>query len=103
MTDTDDCDCYPGGFNPATYEGPQEWCPVHGRSRAEFIALLDAARAEVTALRATIARVEALCASGVFDVRAWGDRGTPFSNGADQAFRRVRALADPTKGRARDA
>lgn len=24
------CDCYPGGFTPDTYEGPQEHCPVHG-------------------------------------------------------------------------
>lgn len=24
------CDCYPGGFSPETYEGPQHHCPVHG-------------------------------------------------------------------------
>lgn len=31
-SDTDPgCDCYPGGFNPDTYEGPKEDCPVHGR------------------------------------------------------------------------
>lgn len=25
------CDCYPGGFTPDSFEGPQEHCPVHGR------------------------------------------------------------------------
>lgn len=24
------CNCYPGGFSPETYEGPQHHCPVHG-------------------------------------------------------------------------
>lgn len=24
------CDCYPGGFTPATFEGPQEHCRAHG-------------------------------------------------------------------------
>lgn len=26
----DECDCYPGGFSPETYEGPSRWCPMHG-------------------------------------------------------------------------
>lgn len=25
-----ECNCYPGGFSPETYEGPQHHCPVHG-------------------------------------------------------------------------
>lgn len=25
------CDCYPGGFTPDAFEGPDEDCPVHGR------------------------------------------------------------------------
>ena len=29
--DEAECDCYPGGWTPAMYEGPQEHCPVHGR------------------------------------------------------------------------
>lgn len=41
--------------------------------------------------RAALARVEALCETGVFDVRGWGERSTPFSNGGDKAFRLVRA------------
>lgn len=26
-----ECNCYPGGFSPDSYEGPQEHCRVHGR------------------------------------------------------------------------
>lgn len=25
------CNCYPEGSSPSMYEGPREWCPVHGR------------------------------------------------------------------------
>jgi len=25
------CDCYPFGVSPSTYEGPQEHCVIHGR------------------------------------------------------------------------
>lgn len=28
------CDCYPGGFTPDSYEGPQRDCPVHGENAA---------------------------------------------------------------------
>lgn len=27
---TSTCRCYPGGVSPASYEGPQRHCPVHG-------------------------------------------------------------------------
>ena len=39
-----ECSCYPGGFTPDTYEGPQRDCPVHGEvgALAEGVkALLD--------------------------------------------------------------
>lgn len=53
------------------------------------------AEAELADVYAALARVEALCDTGVFNVREWGERGTPFSNGGEQAFRRVTAaLAD---------
>jgi hypothetical protein len=32
-----ECECYPSGFSPASYEGPQEHCLVHGRCQAYFL------------------------------------------------------------------
>lgn len=32
-TTPDECSCYPGGFSPDTYEGPQPWCREHGDPR----------------------------------------------------------------------
>ena len=64
-------------------------------ARDQFITAL--ARAALAAARPAtdaeqkVARVEALAEDGVFDVREWGERGTPFSNGAAKAFRRIRA------------
>jgi hypothetical protein len=46
------CDCYPGGVSPEAYEGPQEWCAVHGQARSTLIQHRDAARALVDKLRA---------------------------------------------------
>jgi len=45
-----------------------------------------------TAVRAEIARdVEKTCGQ-VHDVREYGERGTPFYNGASQLARRIRAV-----------
>lgn len=52
------CDCYPGGVSPETYEGPQEWCEVHGQTRMVLIQHRDAARDLVDTLRAEVAAVE---------------------------------------------
>jgi hypothetical protein len=52
------CDCYPGGVSPETYEGPQEWCEVHGQARSVLIQHRDAARALVDTLRAEVAAAE---------------------------------------------
>jgi len=41
-TSLDDCTCYPGGINPADYEGPQEHCSMHGRPSLQAVAILDA-------------------------------------------------------------
>jgi hypothetical protein len=46
------CDCYPEGVSPEAYEGPQEWCDVHGQARRVLIQHRDAARALVDKLRA---------------------------------------------------
>lgn len=32
---TPPCDCYPGGWTAATFEGPQRWCAVHGEGAPE--------------------------------------------------------------------
>lgn len=52
------CDCYPGGVSPEAYEGPQEWCEVHGQARAVLIQHRDAARALVDDLRAELGAAE---------------------------------------------
>lgn len=44
------CDCYPGGFTPDTYEGPQETCPVHGRPYVEWVARAEAAEQRLAAV-----------------------------------------------------
>lgn len=31
LEDQVSCTCYPSGFSPETYEGPQPWCDKHGR------------------------------------------------------------------------
>ena len=31
------CDCYLHGFSPATYEGPQEHCRIHGRRPIDWV------------------------------------------------------------------
>ena len=49
------CDCYPGGFSPDTFEGPMEYCPVHGEAKEVLIQQRDEARAENARLRALVA------------------------------------------------
>lgn len=46
------CDCHPAGVSPETYEGPQEWCEVHGQTRMVLIQHRDAARDLVDEVRA---------------------------------------------------
>jgi hypothetical protein len=41
-TSLDTCTCYPGGFSPASYEGPQEDCSAHGRPSLQAAAIADA-------------------------------------------------------------
>jgi DUF1680 family protein len=41
-TSLEDCTCYPGGFNPSSYEGPQEDCSAHGRPSLQADAILSA-------------------------------------------------------------
>lgn len=91
------------------------WCPYCTpsdtqaeveRLRAEVVAAVDSrdgaidsmirqrvraekAEAEVERLRAQVARVEVLADEGVWDVRMWGERLTPYSRGADEAFRQT--------------
>lgn len=31
-----ECTCYPGGFHPDQFEGPQVWCDVHGQPSAAY-------------------------------------------------------------------
>lgn len=44
-----ECDCYPGGFTPDSYEGVKEDCPVHGRAapQPDDGALTDEDRARI--------------------------------------------------------
>lgn len=60
-----DCDCYPYGWTPDTYEGPQEHCPVHGRSREEWMQIADEQRA-----RADKAERELEDAKAAFEIDA---------------------------------
>lgn len=78
----------------AAREERDEWVRKTGKATERAIH----AEADLTEARAALGRVEALIERGVFDVRVWGESGTPFSNGAAQAFRLLRAALGDRKG-----
>lgn len=58
-----ECDCYPGGFTPDTYEGPQRHCRTHGDGSADAAPVVSPAeelRAAADAMSAEADRLDTL-------------------------------------------
>lgn len=100
------CTCYPEGVSPETYEGPQEWCEVHGQARAVLIQHRDAARALVDTLRAEVekARYEAdMNRAGYEHVQAQIEALRAAAAAAERRLNAVKALHQPDADLAKDA
>jgi protein gp37 len=79
------CDCYPGGSNPQTYEGPQVWCNIHGRDRIDWVVVGGESGLASRPMQIDWARSlrdQCTAAEVPFFFKQWGGR-TPKANGRE--------------------
>lgn len=79
------CNCYPGGSTPQTYEGPQEWCNIHGRDRIDWVVVGGESGPRARPIDPDWVRSlrdECVAAGVPFFLKQWGGR-TPKANGRE--------------------